>query len=256
VAEVLVVEDEDLTRRLLEARLESAGHLVRSAASVAEAQDLLARFGCPDVLISDMFMPGGSGLLLVTQVRADPESAGLPVIFLSGRALPGDVDATRALGASYLTKPFSLDALSGAIGAALQPVDAAVELTVRARLAAFGRLDEHEQELIAELLAAFVQRAPAVQSAVEWATAARDPEALQSSARRLKAAALNLGAEALAGVCTDLQARADRADFPIPVTVTSRFRRVLGASCRVFAELAAELQREPMGEDLVGAAQA
>jgi CheY-like chemotaxis protein len=256
VAEVLVVEDEDLTRRLLEVRLESAGHLVRSAASVAEAQDLLARFGCPDVLISDMFMPGGSGLLLVTQLREDPESAHLPVIFLSGRALPGDVDATRALDAGYLTKPFSLEALSGAISSALQPGDAAIELTVRARLAAFGSLDEHEQELIAELLAAFVQRAPAVQSAVEWSMAARDPEALKSSARRLRTAALNLGADTLAGVCADLEARAGRGDFPIPVSLTSLFRRVLGASCRVFAELAAELQREPSGEDLVGAAQA
>ena len=256
MAEVLVVEDEDLTRRLLEARLESAGHLVRAAASISEAQDLLARFGCPDVLISDMFLPGGSALHLVTQLRSRPDAAALPVLFLGGRALPANVDAARALDAGYLTKPISLEALTGAISAVLEPVDAAIEQTVRTRLAAFGDMDEDEQDLIAELLTAFVHRAPAAQSAAEEAMATRDPEALQSSARRLRSAALNLGADALAGICADLESRAGRGEFPIPVAVSSHFRRVLGATCRVFAELAVEFRLDPVTDELVGVAQA
>lgn len=256
MAEVLVVEDEDLTRRLLEARLESAGHVVRAAASVAEAAALLARFGCPDVLISDMFMPGGSGLHLVTQLRAEPGSAALPVIFLSGRALPGDVEATRTLGASYLTKPVSTEALTDAVRAVVETADAPIAQTVRCRLAAFGSLDEHEQELIAELLTAFVQRAPAAQLAVERAMTTNDAEALERSVRRLRSAARNLGADALAEVCADLEGRAGRGDLPVPVALTSRFRRVLGGSCRVFDALATEFRTDPADDGLVGAAQA
>jgi HPt (histidine-containing phosphotransfer) domain-containing protein len=117
-------------------------------------------------------------------------------------------------------------------------------------------MDAYEQDLIGELLTAFVQRAPAAQAAAEWAMAARDAEALRSSARRLRSAALNLGAEALAGVCADLDERAGRGDLPIPVPLVSRFRRVLGATCRVFAELATEFQNAPRDDGLVGVAHA
>jgi hypothetical protein len=104
-------------------------------------------------------------------------------------------------------------------------------------------------------MTAFVQRAPAAQFAAECAIADGDAEALQSAVRRLKAAALNLGADALAGLCAELDACAGRC--PVPVPQASRFRRVLGATCRVFAGLAAELRNQPVDADtLVGAARA
>jgi CheY-like chemotaxis protein len=252
VADVLVVEAEDLTRRLLETRLEDAGHRVRAVASMVQAQDLIARSGCPDVLVTDLFLPDGSGLQLVTDLRSEPESAELPVIVLSGGAMADAVEAARALGATHLPKPFSPEALAGAVTAVLQPVDAAVEQTVRTRLASFGSLDEYEQDLIAELLTAFVQRAPAAQFAAERAIATGDAEALQSAVRRLKAAALNLGADELAGSCADLDARAGRC--PIPVPLAARFRRLLGTTCRVFAALATELRNQPVDAALAGAA--
>lgn len=256
VVEVLVVEDEVFTRRLLEARLEQTGHLVRTAASAADALDLIRLSGCPDVLIVDPVLPDGDGLELVAYLRADPEAAGLGVVVLTGRAPAADAEAARALGAELLAEPVSPDALTEAVGAALRTLDAAVEQTVRTRLAAFGTLDELEQDLIAELLTAFVQRAPAVQHAAECAIATGDAEAVQLSARRLKAAALNLGADALAGLCADLDERAGRDEFPVPVAVTAHFRRVLGATCRVFAGLAAEFRNVAPDAELIGAAQA
>lgn len=255
MAEVLVVEDEVFTR-LLEARLEQAGHLVRTAASTADARDLIRLSGCPDVLIIDPVLPNGDGLELVAHLRADPEAAGLGVIVLRGRALPGDVEAARALGAQLLAQPVSPDALTEAVGAALGAVDAAVEETVRTRLAGFGALDEYEQDLIAELLITFVQRAPAVQNAAESAMATGNADALQLATGRLKAAALNLGAGALAELCADLDERAGRGEFPIPVAASSHFRRLLGASCRVFAALAAEFRNVPLDAELIGAAPA
>jgi CheY-like chemotaxis protein len=254
MVDVLVVEAEDLTRRLLEARLDDAGHQVRAVASMAQARDLIARDGCPDVLVTDLSLPDGSGLQLVTHVRTEPESADLPVLVLGGSALPDDVEAARSLGAGHLATPCSPEALADALAAVLQPVDAAVEQTVRARLATFGSLDSYEQDLIAELLTAFVQRAPATRFAAERAIAAGDAEALQSAVRRLRAAALNLGADALAASCAELDACAG--PWPVPVSLAARFRRNLGATCRVFAGLAAELRNQPVDGALVGAAQA
>jgi CheY-like chemotaxis protein len=251
VAEVLVVDAENLTRRLLAAPLESAGHLVRTAASAAAAQKLVAQFGCPDVLVIDLLLPADSAPRLVAQLRAEPGAADLPVIFLSGRGTPRD--------AGCLPKPVSPEALTAAVGAAVQTLDAAVEQTVRSRLAGFGSLDDFEQDLIAELLTAFVQRAPAAQLAAEQAIATDDAGTLQSSTRRLAAAARNLGADDLAEICADLDARAGRGEFPIPVAVTARFRRLLGAGCRVFAALAAEFRNErpdALDAGLIGVAQA
>ena len=255
VVEVLVVSDEVFTRRLLEGRLEQAGHPVRTAASAADARDLIRLSGCPDVLIVDPVLPDG-GPELISDLRADPDATGVGVLVLSGRALPAEVDAACALGAHPLPTPVSPDALTEALGAALRTVDAAVEHTVRTRLATFGTLDEFERDLVAELLIAFVQRAPAVQITAEDALATGDAEALQLAVRRLKAAALNLGGSDLAGLCADLDERAGRGEFPLPVPSTAQFRRVLGATCRVFAGLAAELRNLPLDAELVGAAQA
>lgn len=109
MAKVLVVEDEDVTRLMLESRLHLAGHRVRGAGSMDEARALLEHVFTPDVVITDMFMPGGSGLSLASSLRSDPLWADLPLIFLSGRALPGDVAAGAALSSAYLAKPVSID---------------------------------------------------------------------------------------------------------------------------------------------------
>lgn len=254
MADVLVIEGEDLTRRLLATRLERAGHRVRAVATVAEAEGVLASAGTPEVLISDVFLPGGCGLDLVRALRADPASADLPVIFLTGPARPADTGAARALGATHLAKPFSAAALAGAIDSALAAGDRAVEGTVRARLSGLCPRDDDERDLIAELLLVFVQRAPAAKSAAEKAMADDDAEALRSAAHRLRTAARNLGADALAEICGDLQERALQVQLPVPVPVAATFRRTLAATCRVFTVLAAEFRPEPAAGDLSGTA--
>jgi DNA-binding response OmpR family regulator len=66
-------------------------------------------------------MPGLSGLELLVALRARTDLQRLPAIFLSARILPSDIAAGRALGASYLTKPFVAPALMAAVTAALEP---------------------------------------------------------------------------------------------------------------------------------------
>ena len=242
MAEVLVVEDDEVTRVLLELRLHSAGHRVHTAESVAEARDVLRRGAAPEVVVSDMFMPGGSGLNLVASLREDPACAQLPVIFLSGRALPGDVEAGRAMGGAYLTKPFTMTALTAAIEAALSEGDFALEAAVRARLEDLGDLGSAGgRGLLADLLTRFVDRAPGLVADVERAAAARDAGGLEASARELAGSALDLGAGPLARWCTELETLGRRGAVPVPGTVMSALRRELAATSRVFSALADEL---------------
>ncbi|WP_369054118.1 response regulator [Kineococcus terrestris] len=119
MAKVLVVEDDQDIRTLLEVRLRGAGHRVLGAGSADEAHAVLAERGAPDVVVSDVTLPGTSGLDLVRALRADERYAAVPVVFLSGRVQEADIAAGRALGATYLTKPVVLSALAKAIEHAL-----------------------------------------------------------------------------------------------------------------------------------------
>ena len=247
MARVLVVEDEDVTRQLLEMRLSGAGHWVRTAGSADEARTALRR-GRPEVVISDMFMPGGSGLTLVSSLRAEPESADLPVVFLSGRALPGDVAAGAALGAAHLTKPVSLDALERAIDAALAASPPAVMTAVRDRLAVLGTdAGEAQRAVLGDLLDVFVDAAPEVLDALEAALEAGDDAALEAGLAGLGSAAAHLGAAPLARLCADLEDRARSGSVPPAAAVRAALRRELTVTCRVLSAVSAELGTAPPG---------
>jgi len=119
VARVLVVEDDPDIRQLVELRLRGLGHRVVSAASGSEALEVIAERGAPEVIVLDVAMPGMTGLEVLRTLRAEPQHADLPAIFLSARVRPEDIAAGEELGAIYLTKPFVVSALAGAIEKAL-----------------------------------------------------------------------------------------------------------------------------------------
>lgn len=97
---VLVVDDEPDTRELLVAVIERCGAEVSSASSAAEAMEMLRR-SPPDVLVSDVGMPGEDGLSFMRRVRALPPAEGgrVPAIALTAFASSGD--RTRALLAGF-----------------------------------------------------------------------------------------------------------------------------------------------------------
>ncbi len=248
MADVLVVEDDDVTRALLEMRLRGAGHCVRSASSAAEARGLLHE-GAPEVLVTDMFMPGGSGLGLVAGLREDPVCADLPVVFLSGRALPADVEATRALNGTFLTKPFVPATLAAAVQAALDARPAALEEVVRARLHELGDLeDEQERALLARLLTSFVEQAPPVVAELVAAPAGGGSAgggAAEAEAHRLAGSAATLGAAPLARLCAVVEERARTGEVPVSAALVAPLHRELELTRRVFARLAGELAAAP-----------
>lgn len=112
---VLVVDDDPNLRRLVSIRLEKAGHKVLAADSPAEALAVVQERGAPDVVVLDVTMPGMTGLELLPAMRGLDGCDDLPAIFLSGRVEHHDVEAGRALNATYLTKPFSAVALTKAV---------------------------------------------------------------------------------------------------------------------------------------------
>lgn len=125
MAKVLVVEDDPDIRGLVETRLRRQGHRVVSAASAEEALAVLAEKGAPEVVVLDVLLPGASGLDLLRSIRSDEATAHVPAVFLSGRIEEADIEAGRALGATYLTKPLVLSALVSAVDTAVAQEPAA-----------------------------------------------------------------------------------------------------------------------------------
>jgi CheY-like chemotaxis protein len=122
MSRLLVVDDDPVVLNLVQIRLKTGGHRVISASDPDEALRVVEERGLPDVAVLDVSMPGMSGLELLAQLRERPGAEQLPAIFLSARVMPQDIEAGRALGATYLTKPFVASALLAAVDRALDGV--------------------------------------------------------------------------------------------------------------------------------------
>jgi CheY-like chemotaxis protein len=104
---LLIVDDDETTRELVQTILQQAGARVKAASSVRMA---MAEFETeqPDLLVADIGMPGEDGLSLIRRIRQRSESRGgrLPAVALSAFARSEDREA--ALGAGFddfVTKP-------------------------------------------------------------------------------------------------------------------------------------------------------
>jgi two-component system chemotaxis sensor kinase CheA len=102
---VLVVEDSAFFRQLLIPTLGAAGYRVTATASAAEALRLREAGTLFDAIVSDIDMPDMDGLAFARTVRAGGAWASLPLIALTGRAEPRDIDVGRAAGfTAYISK--------------------------------------------------------------------------------------------------------------------------------------------------------
>jgi CheY-like chemotaxis protein len=107
---ILVVDDEPDTRELLKQGLEYCGAKVRVAGSAVEALNELKR-GLPDILISDIGMPGSDGYDFIRQVRGLPVAAGGRIAAIALTAYTRVEDRLQALRAGYdmhVPKPVEL----------------------------------------------------------------------------------------------------------------------------------------------------
>ena len=105
MARVLIVDDDPSVRELVTFTLAAEGHDVRAFETAEAAEAELALFG-PEALVLDVSLPGQSGFQLCQRIREESHSH-VPVLFLTGRGTPPDVDrGFRVGGDDYLVKPF------------------------------------------------------------------------------------------------------------------------------------------------------
>ncbi|MGH9066085.1 MAG: response regulator transcription factor [Acidimicrobiales bacterium] len=105
-ATVLVVDDDPVIQKLLQVNFEMEGYTVLIAGDGLSGLDQ-ARRARPDVVVLDVMMPGMNGLQVVAALKADPETAAMPVMLLSAKAQEPDRRAGTDSGADdYVTKPF------------------------------------------------------------------------------------------------------------------------------------------------------
>lgn len=119
-ARLLIVDDEQSIIELLTASLQFHGFEVHSATDGATALSLAKRI-VPDVIVTDVMMPGLDGFDLVRALRADGYR--MPALFLTARDAVEDRVAGLTLGGDdYITKPFSLAEVVARIRVALRHV--------------------------------------------------------------------------------------------------------------------------------------
>ncbi|MEM7028956.1 MAG: response regulator [Chloroflexota bacterium] len=112
---VLVVEDNEHNIDTLQEYLSHYGYRMITAYDGSEALDLVSE-EIPDVILMDIQIPGMDGLEATKQMRADKTLNTVPIIALTGLAMPGDKERCIAAGADdYLSKPFSLKKLIAVI---------------------------------------------------------------------------------------------------------------------------------------------
>jgi two-component system response regulator GlrR len=122
-AKLLLVDDDPDLLKLLSMRLTAAGHQVIAVESAEAALTQLA-LARPQLVVSDVQLPGRDGMQLFDEIRA--RHPALPVILLTAHGtIPDAVDATARGVFSYLTKPFDGKALLDKISQALSVTSAA-----------------------------------------------------------------------------------------------------------------------------------
>jgi CheY-like chemotaxis protein len=121
---VLIVDDDVRNVFALTSALELHGLRVLYADNGTEGIALLRRHPEIDIVLMDAMMPDLDGNETTRRIRALPEGADLPVVFLTAKAMPGDRESSLAAGASdYVTKPVDLDELLDTIASWVAQAD-------------------------------------------------------------------------------------------------------------------------------------
>ncbi|MEI6987191.1 MAG: response regulator [Rhodospirillaceae bacterium] len=111
MADILVVDDDDLMIELISDPLLDDGHEVRTALGGQEALDEIDR-KCPAMVILDMNMPRIDGYAVARTLRARPATLSLPIIAVTGRDTLADRDAASQAGCNaFVAKPVDPDML-------------------------------------------------------------------------------------------------------------------------------------------------
>ena len=108
---ILIADDSQTERLHLSRILQDAGYQVIVATSGNEAR-MLAETHKPDVIFLDIIMEDGDGYQTCRNLRRNPETAETPIIMVSSKANPVDMQWAKKLGANhYVVKPYTAEAI-------------------------------------------------------------------------------------------------------------------------------------------------
>ena len=107
MGKILIVDDDPDVRMALAITLEEAGHEIEEASDGTQVLEM-ARKTNTDAILLDINMPGMDGFKALEQLKSHRDTADIPVIMISARAMPRDREIALSKGAvDYVTKPWS-----------------------------------------------------------------------------------------------------------------------------------------------------
>jgi FixJ family two-component response regulator len=155
---VFVVDDDISVRESLELLIQSAGWHSETFASAREFLDRPLSM-TPSCLVLDVSLPDLNGLELQKRIASDRSD--LPIIFITGHGdIPTSVQAMKGGAVEFLTKPFSAEALLGAIGQAIERSQAVMghEEELRALQQDYDSLSDREREVMALVVSGLLNK--------------------------------------------------------------------------------------------------
>ena len=118
---IVIVEDDEIIRTLLEMAIKGAGYLKVKCCSRGDDALFAIKNDCPDLVLLDVMLPGLDGIEIARAIRADPALAGTKILMLTARVQGEDVIRGLDAGADdYVTKPFDRKVLLARIRAVLR----------------------------------------------------------------------------------------------------------------------------------------
>ena len=221
---VIVADDQQANRTMLQKLLERAGHKVMLAEDGEQALDLMAEY-TPDLMIVDLHMPELSGLDVIRQARVMQAGRGekTEIVVLSADALVETMEeAARAGAYDYLTKPVSVPTLLDTLGRVATGRRASAERNggetrqpapaeapgagqastegVLQELASMGLGEAFLREFVEQCLRDIGRNMLLMQQAAAQA----DHAAMREQAHAMRGVAENIGAAALVGRCQEI----------------------------------------------------
>lgn len=116
---ILIVDDEEDICNILRFNLEKAGYKAATAHSAEEA--LTSGINGYDLILLDVMMEGISGFQMASMMKKNPDTADIPIIFISARDTEDDMVNGLNIGADdYISKPFSIREVLSRIAAVLR----------------------------------------------------------------------------------------------------------------------------------------
>lgn len=205
---VLAVDDTPSNLDLLNGVL-STDYKVKAAINGEKALELATREPIPDIILLDVMMPGMSGHEVCEVLKQNPETAPIPIIFVTAMSQAEDEQHGLGLGAvDYITKPFNHDIVKARVSAHLQNYEKTRELIAENRALrenkgpVFKELDEPG---LLGLIEAGESHSVEFKSTMRWHLYAdRSDKAIENSSLKTVAAYMNTeGGVLLIGVDDD-----------------------------------------------------